>query len=370
MPIFMDRHDLPGLTAVDVAEGHREDLKIQDQFNCRALTYWFDEERETAFCLIEAPDKKSVKALHDTSHGLIPNRIIEVDTGLVEAFLGRIEDPDPGEGHDTRGLHVFSESAFRIILAAEIKNRAELNLSRGMTETLEFLRSWRQHTGDILTRYNSREIKHSGGQLLASFASAGDALDCAVNIQTEFGSSRVQPAPALVIGLSAGEPVTGERELFGEAIRLAQQLCYIGREQQIVVSPQVKDRYESETLNHVPKYDTLTTIHPEQEAFLVRLMEVTETIWNRSGITAAGFARRMRLSKSQFYRRMKALTGTTPAEFIRAYRLEKALSLLDDRRLNIAEIAFETGFSNPSYFSKCFRNRYGLLPSRYRDRLG
>ncbi len=46
MPIYMDRHDLPGVTAKDVAEAHQKDLKIQEAHGCRALTYWFDEERE------------------------------------------------------------------------------------------------------------------------------------------------------------------------------------------------------------------------------------------------------------------------------------------------------------------------------------
>jgi len=72
MPIFMDRHDIPGLTAMDVAEGHKQDLLIQDRYDCRALTYWFDEKRGTAFCLIEAPKKEAVERMHDEAHGLIP----------------------------------------------------------------------------------------------------------------------------------------------------------------------------------------------------------------------------------------------------------------------------------------------------------
>ncbi|WP_289053947.1 DUF4242 domain-containing protein [Carboxylicivirga marina] len=79
MPIYMDRLDLPGVTAKDVAEAHQKDLKIQDDYGCRAITYWFDEERQTAFCLIEAPDKGAVKAMHEHAHGLVPHQIIEVN---------------------------------------------------------------------------------------------------------------------------------------------------------------------------------------------------------------------------------------------------------------------------------------------------
>ena len=95
----MDRHDLPeAVTAEAVAKVHQEDLKIQDQYGCRGLTYWFDEKRGTAFCLIEAPEEDAVKSMHNQAHGMIPNQIIEVDTHVVNAFLGRISDPAGKKG--------------------------------------------------------------------------------------------------------------------------------------------------------------------------------------------------------------------------------------------------------------------------------
>jgi hypothetical protein len=60
MPIFIDRHDLLGVTAADMAEAHRRDLEIQDQYGVRFLTYWFDQQRGTTFCLIDAPDQRTV----------------------------------------------------------------------------------------------------------------------------------------------------------------------------------------------------------------------------------------------------------------------------------------------------------------------
>src|SRR5215471_7756581 len=94
MPIYMDVHIVPGISARDVAEAHRRDLFHQDEHGCTCMTYWIDEQRGNIFCLIEAPDKEAVEDLHRKTHGLIPNKIIEVDNALVEAFLGRIYDPD------------------------------------------------------------------------------------------------------------------------------------------------------------------------------------------------------------------------------------------------------------------------------------
>ena len=94
MPIYMDRHDLPGVTLADAADAHKKDLVHQEEYSCKAMTYWVDEARENAFCLIEAPNKQAVIDLHNRAHGLIPHQIIEVDDKLVHAFLGRIHDPD------------------------------------------------------------------------------------------------------------------------------------------------------------------------------------------------------------------------------------------------------------------------------------
>ena len=69
MPIFLDRHDLSGLTAADIAEAHRKDLEVQGQYGVRFLTYWFDESRGTGFCLIDAPDIETAMRVHDEAHG-------------------------------------------------------------------------------------------------------------------------------------------------------------------------------------------------------------------------------------------------------------------------------------------------------------
>lgn len=121
MPIYMDRHDLPGVTAKDVAKAHQEDLKIQAQFGCRGLAYWFDEERQFAFCLIEAPDKDSVKRMHDKAHGLVPHHILEVERNIVEAFLGRIKDPVILDIHDDSQMGVTNDPAVRVIMAVDQK---------------------------------------------------------------------------------------------------------------------------------------------------------------------------------------------------------------------------------------------------------
>src|SRR5688572_31247441 len=118
MPLFMDVHIVPGVKAMDVAEAHRKDLLHQDSFDCKCMTYWIDEQRENIFCLIEAPNKEAVEEMHNRAHGLVPNKVIEVSSSVVESFLGRIYDPS--DAQVTNGMKVFEDPSFRIILLTRI----------------------------------------------------------------------------------------------------------------------------------------------------------------------------------------------------------------------------------------------------------
>lgn len=86
MPIYMDLHIVPGITPRDAAEAHRMDILIEEEHDCKCMTYWVDEKRGNAFCLINAPSKNAVEEMHSKAHGLVPYKIIEVNNTLVESF--------------------------------------------------------------------------------------------------------------------------------------------------------------------------------------------------------------------------------------------------------------------------------------------
>ncbi len=86
---------------------------------------------------------------------------------------------------------------------------------------------------------------------------------------------------------------------------------------------------------------------------------------NDSNFDVNVFANKMNMSRMQLFRKMKTITNQTPSEFIRYTRIRKAAELLDQRYGNIAEVAYEVGFNNLSYFAKCFRECYGSNPSEY-----
>ncbi|RMD94194.1 MAG: DUF4242 domain-containing protein [Calditrichaeota bacterium] len=364
MPIFMDRHDIPGLTAMDVAEGHKQDLRIQDRYGCRAITYWFDEKRGTAFCLIEAPKKEAVEKMHDDAQGLIPKKIIEVDSDLVEVFLGRITDPETSVRADDWELVLIQEPAFRTIMATQLKDAPLMKSKFG----LKPLETHHEMIQAAITQYNGHQVNKAVDGFLASFSSASKAVKCAIEIQKRFETYNRQMSDVkmhVAIGLSAGEPVTGRDDFFGEVIQFANRLCYIGDEGQVIVSSTVRDEYRKEEINLLSEEEAIRIVSPLEEQFLNQLMDITEEVWNDETFNVEDFGKRMGLSKSQFYRKITALTGQAPNKFIKEFRLRKAIELIEKQHGNISQIAFETGFSNPSYFSKCFQKRFGTLPSDF-----
>jgi AraC-like DNA-binding protein len=76
-------------------------------------------------------------------------------------------------------------------------------------------------------------------------------------------------------------------------------------------------------------------------------------------------AETMAFSRTNFYKKFKSLTTLTPMEFVRDMRLQRAKQYLDAGGHNISEVAYLTGFSNPKYFSTCFKEKYHVSPSDY-----
>jgi CheY-like chemotaxis protein len=101
------------------------------------------------------------------------------------------------------------------------------------------------------------------------------------------------------------------------------------------------------------------------EKFVARAIEAVEQHLGDPDFSVERFEEAMTMSKLQLYRKLKALTDQSPGEFIRNLRLKRAAALLAARSGSVAEITYEVGFNNLSYFAKCFRAAYGVSPSEY-----
>jgi len=235
MPLYLDRHDVPGVTSVDLAMAHAKDVQIEKTYGVKYVTYWFDPVRATAFCLAEGPNAESVEAVHRDSHGLVASRIILVDHRSVGSFLGAILEPAVGEP--------FAHTAFRAILFTDICGSTALTNRLGDVGAMGLLRAHDAIVRNALEKHGGSEVKHTGDGIMASFLSVPQAVACAleINHQVQERNREAKTELPLRIGISCGEPVTEEGDLFGAAVELAARLCGHGAAGTILVSGAIRE---------------------------------------------------------------------------------------------------------------------------------
>jgi class 3 adenylate cyclase len=235
MPLFMDRHDLPGITADEVAQAHAQDLSVAGEYGVQLLAYWFDADNGEAFCFAKAPQPDDFEALHRASHGLIANEIISVSEDNVLRFLGKINDPVD---------HTQITSPFRTILFTDLEGSTSLLQDAGEAAYMVLLTEHDLIIRRALVASRGREVKHTGDGIMASFDDVAHALQCAVAIQDGFDArTRGGGAPELRvrIGMAAGEPVDHNDDMFGSSVNLASRICDAADAGHILVSDVVHD---------------------------------------------------------------------------------------------------------------------------------
>lgn len=102
--------------------------------------------------------------------------------------------------------------------------------------------------------------------------------------------------------------------------------------------------------------------------FYRRFLEIFTAEMGNADVSVDHIASKMGLERTQFYRKIKALTNYSPVELMRNLRLKQARTLITSSEKNISEVAYETGFSTPAYFTKCYREAYGETPTETRNK--
>ena len=239
MPIYMDVHEgLEGATQADVDVGHAIEVEIQEQYGVNVLSYWFSEEEGKAYCMATAPNPDAVIESHTASHGLVPSNIIEVDPPTLAQFLGNTE-ADAGDRATVNGK---LDTGLRMIMFTDIEGSTNVSVEYGDRAAVDLVN---RHDGVVrkaLNNFNGREIKHTGDGILASFVSVTKALDASIAIQEACKKEQHDgPNLAVKIGLSAGEPVSENKDLYGAAVNLAARICAVAQGGQTLVAGTVRN---------------------------------------------------------------------------------------------------------------------------------
>ena len=125
-----------------------------------------------------------------------------------------------------------------------------------------------------------------------------------------------------------------------------------------------KDFKQSIQLN----IETLETVSMDEE-LLKNAVDYIEKHISEVSLSVDSLAETLNLSRSSLYRKIKNITGLSPVEFIRNIRLKHASAMLGNESLTIADIAYAVGFTDPKYFSKCFKTEFGMTPSEFSKNL-
>jgi class 3 adenylate cyclase len=241
VPLFIDIHEVTGATAEAVAHAHSADVACQAKYGVNYVKYWFNETRGKIFCLCTAPDAEAAERVHREAHGLVAERIIEVDPDLLEGFLGGGVVASTGVVQLPRGQQ--GDPGIRTIMFTDIVGSTARTQRLGDRAAMQALDVHDSIVRAALGEHAGREVKHLGDGIMAAFDSAADAVQCATSIQAALrDSSRDQVDPLeLRIGLAAGEPVERQGDFFGLTVQLAARLCAHARPGQTLVSTTVTE---------------------------------------------------------------------------------------------------------------------------------
>ena len=252
MPLFMDIHVVPGATPDALAQAHAADLDVQHKHGVECLRYWFNEPAGKVFCLFDAPNAEAANAVHREAHGLLAEKIIEVDEDMAAGLLGQGEVnaagavllPNPADGRDP---------GIRSVLFTDIVGSTELTQRLGDVAAMELVNAHDAIVRGALAAHDGREVKHTGDGIMAAFVSAACAMRCAARIQSELAARRAGGNgghPLNVrIGAAAGQPVEQNNDLFGSTVQLAARLCARCEPGQVLVSVDVAELCAGEALD-------------------------------------------------------------------------------------------------------------------------
>lgn len=245
MPLYMDIHNCEGAHAEDIAKAHEADMNFQDSYGVEYKKYWFNESRGKLFCLVEAPSAEAAVRVHKEAHGLLAEKLIEVDPELVDSYMGASPVSSKGAALlPDATADSQRDTGVRTVMFTDIVDSTAMTSQFGDDAAMAMLAVHDRIVREALTKNCGREVKHTGDGIMASFLSAAGAVRCACKVQGELRDYNLSGPDCTVIvriGISAGEPVEQHEDLFGSTVQLAARLCSQAEPGQILVSSVIAD---------------------------------------------------------------------------------------------------------------------------------
>ena len=131
----------------------------------------------------------------------------------------------------------------------------------------------------------------------------------------------------------------------------------------------VSDEQTEKCLTDNPESDKSPVMSPNDRKFMDRLVEFMEKNMDNGELIVDDFVHELAVSRSVFFKKLKTLTGLAPIEFIKEMRINRAVQLIETGEYSMTQISYMVGINDPRYFSKCFKQKMGMTPTEYRDKV-
>ena len=115
--------------------------------------------------------------------------------------------------------------------------------------------------------------------------------------------------------------------------------------------------------------DKSPSMSPNDRKFMDKLVDLMEKNMDNGDLIVDDFVRELAVSRSVFFKKLKTLTGLAPIEFIKEMRINRAVQLIETGEYSMTQISYMVGINDPRYFSKCFKQKMGMTPTEYRDKV-
>lgn len=346
----MDFHkiDSDAITAEDMYRAHLRDVAVQNKHGLIYKKYYLDLHHKTAFCLMESPDKDSCVQSHKEAHGIGACNIIEVSR--EHEFIPYMGQGGQNEQDLALTLSGEIDSGFRTIMLVDfldLMENQELMASKIM---------------DSIKYHNGSVIKVPSEKYMASFIDALDALACAVQISSHFESSDQNFLYSLA--LATGKPVDEHgTNIFEETKTKVNVMLRLGWQKGIYMDLETK--LSASRSKDVSKIDAARFTVLDQASYkeIEKLEKVLLKNLNNSAFKSDALSKELGLSKTQAYRKISSLVGMSPNRLLSELRLLNAARTLKSGAKTVSEVAYDSGFNSPTYFTRVFRNRFDVLPT-------
>ncbi|RSC95941.1 AraC family transcriptional regulator [Tenacibaculum singaporense] len=356
MAVYLIQHITNNNTTINLAITFYS--KLQQTLLKKCINCWIDHKKNSVFFLIKAPNKNSIRKLYYKSINLRPHKITSVNNHLVFAFLKSIQKLKA-----IQSKSLYTSQKHSVFFLAKTFNKKVFFLNKVKTiESLPFKKAIIQN---LITSYEGHQIE-TNENIIASFHSIKNALGCTVSILDKLNKRTDNSSTKIILYTSLHND---NKTILSEIIpKLTKLLFLIKKKEQLIIS--------SKKLNMHPSLSSLKKIYwlnSEKESFILSLIDILSKNYHKPKFKVSDICSLMMMSKTKLYRNCKDITGKSINQLLKEFRLLKSIDSITMSSSAINQISIDVGFNSSSYFSNCFKKKFGICPkelSKQKNSLG